>query len=85
MPIYRYRCAKCNQEFEKVAKIADRNNQVHDCGGCGELIFSRPFVFNEGRVGNQSCPYFDIALGKKIESRSHRLKILKQEGKEEAG
>ncbi len=46
MPIYEYRCTKCNEEFEVTQKITDDPLTVHEsCGGeLKKLITKTSFV-----------------------------------------
>ena len=37
MPLYNYKCRKCEHEFEEFKKIADRNDLV--CPKCGQEVF----------------------------------------------
>jgi putative FmdB family regulatory protein len=41
MPIYEYRCGRCDQTFEVIQKFADDPIAVHDgCGGAVERLLS---------------------------------------------
>ena len=41
MPLYEYRCSKCDKVFEKLQKFSDAPLTVHeDCGGAVERLIS---------------------------------------------
>ena len=43
MPLYEYRCSKCNRVFEALQKFSDAPLEVHeDCGGPVERLISAP-------------------------------------------
>jgi putative FmdB family regulatory protein len=43
MPLYEYRCSKCNRVFEVLQKFSDTPLEVHeDCGGPVERLISAP-------------------------------------------
>jgi putative FmdB family regulatory protein len=49
VPLYEYRCTKCNHVFEKIQKFSDP--QVTDCPKCGapvEQVISAPAVQFKG-------------------------------------
>lgn len=49
MPLYEYRCTKCNHVFEKIQKFSDP--QVTECPKCGapvEQVISAPAVQFKG-------------------------------------
>lgn len=50
MPIYEYKCTKCNEEFEVMQKISD--DLLTECSSCGgelkKLITSTSFVLKGG-------------------------------------
>jgi putative FmdB family regulatory protein len=43
MPLYEYRCSKCDKKFEVIQKFADEPLTLHpDCGGPVERLLSAP-------------------------------------------
>ena len=50
MPIYEYKCAECNEQFEVMQKITD--DPLTECSSCGgelkKLITSTSFVLKGG-------------------------------------
>ncbi len=49
MPLYDYRCHKCNETFEVLQKFSDEPLQVHDgCGGELEQLLSPPALQFKG-------------------------------------
>ncbi len=43
MPIYEYRCTKCERRFEVIQKFSDQPLTVHEeCGGAVERLLSAP-------------------------------------------
>jgi len=49
MPVYEYRCSKCEKVFEKLQKFADEPLTTHpDCGGPVERLISAPGLHFKG-------------------------------------
>ena len=49
MPLYEYRCSKCNHVFEVLQKFADEPVTVHEgCGGSVERLISAPAFHLKG-------------------------------------
>lgn len=49
MPLYEYRCSKCERVFEVMQKFADAPLTVHeDCGGAVERLISPPALQFKG-------------------------------------
>jgi putative FmdB family regulatory protein len=49
MPVYEYRCSKCEKVFEKMQKFADEPLTTHpDCGGPVERLISAPGLHFKG-------------------------------------
>jgi putative FmdB family regulatory protein len=50
MPVYEYKCSKCNENFEVMQKISD--DPLTKCGSCGgklkKLITNTSFVLKGG-------------------------------------
>ena len=49
MPLYEYRCLKCNSHFEKIQKFSDKPvRKCPECGGKLEQVLSAPAVQFKG-------------------------------------
>lgn len=49
MPIYEYRCQRCDQTFELIQKFSDQPLSVHEgCGGSVERLLSSPALQFKG-------------------------------------
>ena len=80
MPTYDYVC-RCGNRFEEVVPVVERDHVL--CPRCSDLAvrqFSAPTVtvqpsFKEG---------WDYGLGKRVESREQRKRIMREQGAEEA-
>jgi putative FmdB family regulatory protein len=49
MPLYEYRCSKCDTVFERIQKFADPPLTVHEgCGGAVERLLSAPGLHFKG-------------------------------------
>ena len=49
MPLYEYRCLKCNSHFEKIQKFSDPPIQkCENCGGRLEQLLSSPAIQFKG-------------------------------------
>jgi putative FmdB family regulatory protein len=49
MPLYEYRCCRCNQTFEVMQKFSDAPLTIHrDCGGEVERLLSPPALQFKG-------------------------------------
>lgn len=49
MPLYEYRCTKCNHVFEKIQKFSDSPVTVcSECGGLVEQLVSAPAIQFKG-------------------------------------
>ncbi len=59
MPIYEYRCKKCEQRFELVRRLADRDKRPK-CGNCGSRATRRILLQPFATVSNAST---DIGMG----------------------
>ncbi len=59
MPIYEYRCKKCEQRFELLRRLADRNKRPK-CSNCGSRATARILLQPFATVSNASP---DIGAG----------------------
>ena len=48
MPLYRYRCQNCGQEFELLTKLMSRYTFCPECDGAAERLISKPAVHYKG-------------------------------------
>lgn len=49
MPLYEYKCAKCDEVIEVIQKFSDTPLTVHDsCGGALERLFGKPALQFKG-------------------------------------
>jgi putative FmdB family regulatory protein len=49
MPLYEYKCDRCNEVFEVMQKFSDEPLSVHDnCGGSLEKLLSSPAIQFKG-------------------------------------
>ncbi|MBN1367835.1 MAG: hypothetical protein JW967_07900 [Dehalococcoidales bacterium] len=50
MPLYQYKCEKCNFEFELKKSFSDDSNHVHcpECGEHAERVFVPPAIIFKG-------------------------------------
>lgn len=76
MPLYDYACAACGTRREVLRRIAQRHDPLPcACGDALRLQVSLP-----APVAPDLAPYYDIALGRRIESRSHRKRVMQEVG-----
>lgn len=82
MPIYSYKCQKCEAVDEGWRRIEERLEPFlcRACGGNMELVIS-----NVSRHDVSGYPYFDTVLDREITDPGHRRKVLKQLNLEEKG
>jgi putative FmdB family regulatory protein len=57
MPLYEVRCQDCDQQYERILPIAERNNPCDKCGGTVDQIY-RNAIPQRGFE-----PYYDEGLG----------------------
>jgi len=48
MPIYEYKCSKCEHEFEKMCKVNEDNETV--CPSCGNETVTKVISLNSFRL-----------------------------------
>ena len=81
MPTYDYRCTRCGDEWEQMARIS----QIVHCDGCqvpAQRLISAPAVQPDNYDAKS---YYDDGLGARIESRSQRKRLMRAKGLEELG
>src|SRR5258708_542065 len=79
MPLYEYRCSKCDTVFELIQKFADAPLTVHEgCGGAVERLISAPGLHFKGS-GWYVTDYKNS--GSKGESKGESKTETKSDGK----
>jgi putative FmdB family regulatory protein len=55
MPLYEYKCEKCEGEFLELRNMSEREKPIAcpDCGGEGKIMFS---TFAQGGQSESRCP-----------------------------
>jgi putative FmdB family regulatory protein len=58
LPLYEYKCQKCNDVFFELRSMADREQPIAcpECGGEGEIMFSTFAKGGQSRPEKGSCP-----------------------------
>lgn len=79
MPIYEYECKTCNEVFEKIAKIGNKQTKCDKCGTtCKKIMSSFSFKVNGFNAANS---YHKTEKQKFIEQGPHDYEInLKKNG-----
>jgi putative FmdB family regulatory protein len=82
MPLYDYYCPSCKEESERVSTVASRAEQT--CDRCGFLLkqlvsLSADQVYDR-KFDRLRAGKYDEGLGRYIESRSHKKKVMKEMG-----
>ena len=80
MPLYDYQCDSCNTVFESYNKMAEcRNAECPKCKAIARQVFiTPPMAYRE------ILPYFDRGLGRHVNDRSERKRIMAEKGLVEA-
>lgn len=90
MPLYEYRCAKCEQIIEKIQKFSDSPLKLHEgCGGELERLLGKPalqfkgsgFYITDYKKSSSSAASKN---GKPAESKSETKAESKPEAKTES-
>lgn len=81
MPMYEYACPECGQETMELRKIDQRHESLlcPSCTAPMRLTLSLPALLPEFHS------YYDDGLGKRVESRDHRKRLMQEAGVEEKG
>lgn len=88
MPIYPFKCASCQHEFEAWAKISEIDSLEPSCPKCyhvntpKERLFTAKIHLNNTKVEDA---VFCEALGCVVKDSKHRKKIAKERGLVEVG
>lgn len=87
MPQYDVLCRKCNHEYNDIWK---KMNDVYQCPECGEdceVLITAPNIIPDNYMSYETAfGYYDENIGKPgydgclVESRSHRKKLMKENG-----
>lgn len=91
MPLYEYRCGKCEAVIEKIQKFSDEPLKVHeDCGGELERLMGKPalqfkgsgfYITDYKKSGSSQSP---AKNGKGSESKSEAKPEAKSASKSES-
>jgi hypothetical protein len=78
MMIYQYRCLNedCDHVSEALRDIDARN----ECPPCDLCEQATKKIISQYSTHSDLTPYFDDNLGKFIESKQHRRKVMKDQG-----
>lgn len=89
MPLYEYRCSKCEQKFEIIQKFSDEPLTLHEaCGGPVERLVSAPalqfkgsgwYITDYARSGGSKSPE-----GKSGEAKTESKSETKSESKSDS-
>ena len=79
MPLYDFRCEKCDVEVEGYASVASRNEVA--CPMCGDTMT----VLITTRARSVVYDYFSENLDAYVTGPAQRRRLMKERGLEEAG
>lgn len=77
MPIYEYRCNRCNEEWELLKSISTRRDVHCNCGVKADLLISspaRPIILE----------YYSENLNDVVTGPEQKKRLMKEKGLEEA-
>jgi putative FmdB family regulatory protein len=80
MPIYDFKCQKCDQVSEYYAKISETERACEEPGCHGEM---KRLITTNVSVAGDIQPYLDPHIGSKpvyIKSKQHRREVMRKEG-----
>ncbi len=67
MPFYDLKCDKCNEEFNIMAKMSDREQKLIKCPKCGSVDLSAVFksvsIIQSHKQEGPQCPNFGACGG----------------------
>lgn len=67
MPFYDLKCSKCNNEFNIMAKMSERENNQIRCPQCGsydlEAIFKNVNIIQSKKSNSGECPNKHVCGG----------------------
>ena len=79
MPIYDYRCTKCNLDQQHICDFDEADDMV--CEVCeGKLLRGISLFAKTVNRWGDTNGYFDRGLGMHIENSMHREKVMKEKG-----
>lgn len=74
MPLYEVRCSGCQQQYERILPIAERNNPCVKCGGTVDQIYR----YSVPQKGFE--PYYDEGLGIHVHTRGDVNQAMRRLG-----
>lgn len=79
MPIYQYRCPKCQNEVEAILPIQDRDTiRICDCGGNMERLMSVPALIVMAITGRDKIVNtLNSEHGKRVRSKRSTMALAK--------
>lgn len=84
MPCYPYYCHDCNHRWEVIKTLEDLDRPEH-CQACNSDATHRRIALTNFEKSSVFEPYFEPALGCKIESKSQKARVMREKGVEEVG
>lgn len=84
MPLYEYKCTKCNLRFEEL-KNSKENSDIMPCRKCGETSEKQMSSFAPVMAGGSSVEPVDMKIGREANKRwqkYHDNQSKRHEGKE---
>lgn len=76
MPLYEYRCLKCEALTEAYRSVAERD----DCPPCPSCRGGTKKIISGYRVHSDLEPYYDENLETHIQSKQHRRRVMAEQG-----
>lgn len=74
MPVYSYRCNVCEEVTDAIRTIDGRNK----CPPCEKCSGGTRKIISQYTVHSDLEPYYDDNLETHIQSRQHRVKVMKE-------
>ena len=79
MPLYDYKCKKCNKKFEDFKMVSEMKTSIcPECGGEAENVFT-PCRFNFS-IFHDYVDYHITDAPVHVKSREHKKQLLKENG-----
>ena len=79
MPLYEYKCQRCNRRFEELYKVSEAPAILECmCGALADKAIS--LIANTAAKWGDSHGYYDRGLGAYVENSQHRERLMKAKG-----